>query len=263
MAHSPLRSVKELNADSRILLIGHGKSEEDLYEIAVSYGFTNSVTINDFCDQHPLLVPHRNRYKGEWENRGEEHSKEGEQEQPVDAIVVLNEPEDWRAGMQVAVDLISSIDGIVGNEGKPEDWEQKVGFYVCNPDVDYAGEFSIPRFTTGAFRLCVQRLFEEKMGREMQDVIIGKPQSITYDYAEELLMARCAEGESIETVYGIGDNPKSDICGANAAGEHWRSVLVRTGNWQSEEDNDQEHPADVVCDDVLAAVKWILDAHSE
>ena len=30
-------------------------------------------------------------------------------------------------------------------------------------------------------------------------------------------------------VYGIGDNPKSDIRGANSAGPHWSSILVKSG----------------------------------
>ncbi len=58
-------------------------------------------------------------------------------------------------------------------------------------------------------------------------------------------------------VYAIGDNPKSDMRGANAAGEHWSSILVRTGIWEGG-DNDLEDPADHVVPDVLAAVNLIL-----
>ncbi|RHY79096.1 hypothetical protein DYB31_006511, partial [Aphanomyces astaci] len=60
-----------------------------------------------------------------------------------------------------------------------------------------------------------------------------------------------------ERFYGIGDNPYSDIQGANNAGDRWTSVLVRTGIF-TDVDNHQQHPADVVVDGVDDAVEWIL-----
>ena len=53
-------------------------------------------------------------------------------------------------------------------------------------------------------------------------------------------------------VYMVGDNPKSDIAGANALGGPWRSVLVRSGVFQGV--NDSEFPAHVVVDTVADAV---------
>ena len=44
----------------------------------------------------------------------------------------------------------------------------------------------------------------------------------------------------------IGDNPKSDIRGANAA--KWKSILVRTGVFKGE--NDPLDPATYVVDDI-------------
>ena len=61
--------------------------------------------------------------------------------------------------------------------------------------------------------------------------------------------------------YGIGDNPKSDIRGANNAGDHWKSILVRTGVFRGK-DNDAEDPADIVLNDVLEAARYILGSHS-
>jgi len=60
----------------------------------------------------------------------------------------------------------------------------------------------------------------------------------------------------LERYYGIGDNPYSDIQGANNAGKNWTSILVRTGIFQGS--NHHEHPADIVCDNVEDAVNWIL-----
>ena len=61
--------------------------------------------------------------------------------------------------------------------------------------------------------------------------------------------------------YGIGDNPRADIRGANDAGDAWTSVLVRTGVFDHAGEgqaNDVTDPADIVCDDVEKAVEQIL-----
>ena len=46
----------------------------------------------------------------------------------------------------------------------------------------------------------------------------------------------------------IGDNPETDISGANQAGRPWSSVLTRSGLFKGT--NDQTHPGDHVIDDV-------------
>lgn len=54
----------------------------------------------------------------------------------------------------------------------------------------------------------------------------------------------------------IGDNPHSDIHGANDAGSPWVSVLVRTGVFQGKHgDNSEHHPAKIVVAHVGDAVR--------
>ena len=55
----------------------------------------------------------------------------------------------------------------------------------------------------------------------------------------------------------MGDNPKSDIKGANDAGENWVSILTRTGCFRGD-DNDPVHPAKKVVPTVVEAVDFIL-----
>ena len=62
----------------------------------------------------------------------------------------------------------------------------------------------------------------------------------------------------------VGDNPESDIAGANGyasgQGTEWVSVLVRTGVWSEGRGGRLEgefEPKGVV-DDVVGAVKWAL-----
>ena len=66
-------------------------------------------------------------------------------------------------------------------------------------------------------------------------------------------------GVDVPTVFiGIGDNPKADIRGARSAGEHWRSVLVRTGVFTGE-DNDPVDVADFVFDNVESAIDFFIE----
>ena len=58
----------------------------------------------------------------------------------------------------------------------------------------------------------------------------------------------------------VGDNPESDIKGANAAGGKWKSVLVRTGVFdEHHKENHDEHPAVLVADHVGHALELIHD----
>lgn len=54
----------------------------------------------------------------------------------------------------------------------------------------------------------------------------------------------------------VGDNPLSDIKGANAVG--WKTVLVRTGMFNSPDENDSQNPANLVVENVTVAVPAAL-----
>jgi ribonucleotide monophosphatase NagD (HAD superfamily) len=58
----------------------------------------------------------------------------------------------------------------------------------------------------------------------------------------------------------VGDNPLTDIAGANAAGGPWKSALVRTGMFRGA-GNDAANPAHIVEDDILKVVKHVLSLH--
>ena len=53
----------------------------------------------------------------------------------------------------------------------------------------------------------------------------------------------------------IGDNPRSDIAGGNAAG--MTTILVRTGVFDSTDENDAENPATYVVEDFESAIDLI------
>lgn len=54
----------------------------------------------------------------------------------------------------------------------------------------------------------------------------------------------------------VGDNPASDIAGANSYG--WESILVQTGVFRGSRPEEAEHKPTVVARDVLEGIKWAL-----
>jgi len=65
---------------------------------------------------------------------------------------------------------------------------------------------------------------------------------------------------NISNFYMIGDNPESDIAGANTKG--WVSILVKTGVFDpkaetSKDGNDKRHPATHVVENFKAAIDLI------
>lgn len=94
------------------------------------------------------------------------------------------------------------------------------------------------------------------LNKPLEIVLVGKPTSITYQFATQLFEAQGKQ----EIIYAVGDNPKSDIQGANAQG--WFSILVRTGCFVDAE-NDAENPAKHVCQDITEAIQFILKRHGK
>jgi len=165
--------------------------------------------------------------------------------------------------------------------------EQQVKLYIANPDFEFIGKFGAPRLTSGAFLLLLKSLYKEKTRKELQYTVFGKPFHQVYEYAIKLFanykfpklpnsnlntntssvnsvssVSGGSNGSSVKfssqtKIYAVGDNPLSDIKGANDA--KWNSILVRTGVWQEpNKANDTDNPAKYVCANVLEAVNLIL-----
>ena len=137
---------------------------------------------------------------------------------------------------------------------------QKIPLYASNADLIYMSSFHRPRYTQGAFLEAFRCIYAQYTQKEPKIQYFGKPFSVQYRYAENML---CAQSEMLgvpsPTIFiGIGDNPKSDVRGARWAGDNWRSVLVRTGVFNGRE-NDEADPADFVFMDVEEAIDMCIE----
>ena len=181
----------------------------------------------------------------------------GEETEKVSAVVCIENSTDWHQDLQVVIDVLVS-DGRVGTESP----EQVVDVYCCNHDFVFATNFKLPRLGPGAFMQCLEMLYKQTTGRDLRVKRFGKPFPAAYTTTERRLAAQTASGSVPETIYVVGDNPRSDIRGANLAGERYVSILVRTGVFHTDDENDREDPADYVVKDVAEAMDLIRKLQS-
>jgi HAD superfamily hydrolase (TIGR01456 family) len=249
MAHTPYRGLQKHHANADVLVIGH----DNCINIMKNYGFKRIITPMNILATYPTAYPgikHTN------------HHQALSRDYNIKAAFVVHDPTDWTIDMQILSDIL--IEPSSSSRAAVEaSLNQKIPVYACNADLVYTTEHHLPRYTQGAFVEAFRHLFEKFTKTSLQVTHFGKPFPSQYSLAEQMIQAesdRLNQG-TVEAYYGIGDNPVSDIRGANNAGYKWSSVLVRTGIFQGK-DNDVEDPADVVVDNVLEAVEHIIRSNT-
>eukprot|EP00475_Leptophrys_vorax_P038279 TRINITY_DN6720_c0_g1_i4.p1 TRINITY_DN6720_c0_g1~~TRINITY_DN6720_c0_g1_i4.p1 ORF type:complete len:315 (+),score=88.29 TRINITY_DN6720_c0_g1_i4:574-1518(+) len=253
LSHTPMRALVPKYKNDLVLVVGKGSAPQ---HIATSYGFENVVSIDQFHGQHPDIFPD---FVSESKDRSEKWNH------PIKAVLCFNDPLYWGRDLQILTDVARS-NGIPGTLSE----EQIVPFYFSGPDFEYAANFPLPRFGSGAFSFCLEKLFHKLCDRHLVSTLFGKPEFSSYRYIEEVLSQKYGQihaqdggsrARQLHRVYAIGDNPLSDIKGANGAGGRWRSMLVRTGVWKG--DPLDAHQPHFICDDVLDALKQIVHHENE
>lgn len=208
---------------------------------------------------------------------------------PIDAIYVYHDPRDWGLDSTVIIDILRGQSPIAKKAGKTP-------LYFSNPDILWASAYAHgPRLGQGAFRELLNTLWRattEEMrfanptdaiptpppspGQSVSDegtleyVQYGKPTAATYAYAHDVLasmsmsMSMSAGGVPLRRVYMVGDNPNSDILGANNyAHKGWLPVLVATGVYRGSYaqaiNPDGNIRARHLADGVREAVDWAIE----
>lgn len=286
--------------DKTILVTGSDPAKAR--EIAEAYGFRRVVIPADILAAEPAIYPFepllRERYAATARPLPQPPSG-GDGPLKIDAIFVFNDPRDWALDLQIIADLLLSEQGRLGtyskrngipdHEGENMGWQRdgQPALYFSNPDLFWSARYPLPRLGQGAFQAALVGMWDEitrvRGGRsaELVRTVIGKPHRRTYEYAERVLEAYHAslaavpepgqggkEGagspQPLDRVYMVGDNPESDIRGANDyvsrnGKTEWVSVLVRTGVWDEARDGEPKQRPRMIADDVRKAVSWALE----
>ncbi|XP_013394123.1 haloacid dehalogenase-like hydrolase domain-containing 5 isoform X1 [Lingula anatina] len=223
MSHSPLKLFKQFH-NKTVLVSGQGP----VLQIAKNLGFTKVVTIENLKSTFPMLdmVDHtrRRREPGKYEKFFPK----------IEAIVLFGEPVRWETNLQLILDLLLT-------NGKPDTAPEYIPYphiplLACNMDLMWMAEACMPRFGHGCFLHCLEGLYHKITGRHIQyTALIGKPSEITYHHAEYVINQH-AESLGLETplhrLYAIGDNPETDIYGANLYNRYLRDKRFPTSRKQ-------------------------------
>ncbi|KAI1141172.1 putative HAD superfamily hydrolase [Hypoxylon sp. FL0543] len=270
---------KEGLRDKNILVTGSDAAK--CRDIAEQYGFKHVIIPADILAAHPTIWPFDPLMEEVYAKTARPLPS---RDPKIDAIFVFNDPRDWALDTQIILDLLMSRDGVLGtysakngrgdlpNHGWQRDGQPPLFF--SNPDLFWSAAYHLPRLGQGAFQAAVAGVWAEVTGGRapLERTAIGKPHGRTYGFAERVLNAHRARAlgvddpdrlEPLRRVYMVGDNPASDVRGANEyvspVGTRWTSVLVRTGVWSPERGGEPAYAPRVIVDDVRAAVAWALE----
>lgn len=273
-SHTPMRAWAQSKKYQRVLVVGGDK--DNVRHVAHGYGYPDVVMPIDIVRQNPTVSPHHRFTPGDFDK----YARDVDLEKPFDAVLVFNDPRDMGTDIQVVSDLLNSQDGVVGTlRSGSFGTTPSVPIVFSNNDYLWANDYNLPRFGQGAFRMIVERLYAETNGlapgETLERTILGKPFKVQHDYAHWVLIEwnkilhghsphgfmpelhREPENSPFKAIYMVGDNPASDIHGANLAG--WDSILLRTGVYKdSDWDRTEHRPTVGVFDNVLEGVKSVV-----
>uniref|UniRef100_A0A8C9LC47 Haloacid dehalogenase-like hydrolase domain-containing 5 n=1 Tax=Pavo cristatus TaxID=9049 RepID=A0A8C9LC47_PAVCR len=227
LSHSPLRLFSQFHPKC-MLVAGQGPVEEN----ARNLGFKHVVTIEALRKAYPLLdMVDQSRRPKELAAMLISSNLPG--------VVLFGEPVRWETSLQLITDVLLSN----GNPGaEPEGIPYPhLPVLACNMDLLWMAEAKMPsRFGHGTFLLCLENIYKKVTGRELKyEALIGKPSTVTYRYAEYLIKEQAEKHgwkAPIRRLYAIGDNPMSDVYGANLYNNYLKSAQqnqVKAGSCES------------------------------
>ena len=243
MAHDPIPDLLRQHDifEEKILVIS--KSERLSRQVAHEWALPNAVVLEDFHASTPWV----------WPLEDDGRKIEFSHIKRVAAICIVATPRDWGQTLQLCVDLLR-FGGNLFSENSSSSSSTSPLLFVSNPDFDYRARPPGNRMTTGAWLVALEALLlKYKVDLKKVLKVTGKPHLPIYELANKYFNVS-ATGKEVETVYCIGDNPKSDISGAENFA-HYKSILVLTG---VAKEDDKSIPANFVRNDITDAVDLIL-----
>ncbi|XP_033098733.1 haloacid dehalogenase-like hydrolase domain-containing 5 [Anneissia japonica] len=223
MSHSPLKMCRHLH-DKHILVSGQGPVKD----IAKGLGFHKITTVDELRDMYPHLdsVDHSRRTILKKMTNGEKPKIDHPQ---IEAVVLFGEPIRWETSLQLVIDTVLTNGCLYSRPTEVPKTHLPV--IACNVDLLWMAEAHLPRIGHGSFLLCLEALYQKITGHKLRyTVLTGKPSEITYHYAETVLIQQARKmgiQSPIRTLYAIGDNPATDIYGANLYNEYLGSKLLQ------------------------------------
>lgn len=216
LSHSPLRVLKILH-DKHVLVSGQGP----VSEIAEMCGFSRVCHVDDIDCHFPELDVNDKKKRERLPCIPKKPFA------PIEGILMMGEPVNWEKTLQIIIDVILAEEGVPNNMyTKPQ---QQMPVVAVNTDYLWMSEAVNPRLGHGGFLLCLEALYEKLTGKRLEyNTILGKPCLFTYRYTQGVLLnlarQKFGDGAKVHTIYAIGDNPNTDIYGANVYNNYLKAI---------------------------------------
>ncbi|XP_024896795.1 haloacid dehalogenase-like hydrolase domain-containing 5 isoform X2 [Pteropus alecto] len=218
-------------------------------------GFENVVTVDELRMAFPVLdmVDLQRRPKTTPLPRSDFPAIEG--------VLLLGEPVRWETSLQLIMDVLLS-NGNPGT-GLATAPYPHLPVLASNMDLLWMAEARMPRFGHGTFLLCLETIYRKVTGNELRyEGLMGKPSILTYQYAEDLIRQQAERrgwAAPIQKLYAVGDNPMSDVYGANLFHQYLQMVkhdgaeeLGADGLWKQRPSATQSCSSILVCTGVYS-----------
>ena len=280
-SHTPFADMKQYH-DKTVLVVGGDYDKSQL--VAQKYGYKNVVTPGDIYCAYPGIWPFAHVFLDVYKSFAKPLPKPINPASPedslkIDAIFIYNDSRDWGLDTTIILDTLMSQKGILGtlspkngdktllNNGWLQDDQPPL--YYSNPDLWWAASYHLNRLGQGGFQYAFEGVWSAVTGgAALKKTVIGKPTQPTFEFTENRLRQNRKQiwgqvglNDPLRRVYMIGDNPESDIRGANdyesPHGSQWTSILVRTGVYKG--DGEPSCQPDIILDDVQKAVEWAIE----
>lgn len=243
-SHTPMKNLAK--KFKRVLVIGG--VDPQARAVALSYGFEEVIRPIDIVRATPNVWPFTRYTTHELMDHSLPPEVSKISTEPLDAVLVFNDPRDMGTDLQITVDALCSENGLFGTRRqKGLGSKPSIPIIWSNMDLLWSTGYPIPRFGQGAFRLSARELYKQLNNNcDLDDIVLGKPWPVSYAYAEWVLNEEWKKLNQIESdatvvpdlgvrpkeklvknIYMVGDNPESDIKGGNDYG--WETILVKTG----------------------------------
>ncbi|SMY29939.1 unnamed protein product [Zymoseptoria tritici ST99CH_1A5] len=259
-SHTPFADMTH-HHDQTVLVAGGDRDK--CQRVAEGYGFKSVVTPGDILTAYPDIWPFAKVFRDYYSSFAKplphpiatDITHDLTSRLKIDAIFVYNDPRDWGLDASIILDTLLSHAGYIGtlsskngdtslpNNGYLQDSPPPL--YYSNPDLWWASSYHASRLGQGGFAAAFSGLWAAATnGAALTNTqTFGKPHQGTYEFAERILMryrkglvGQVGLNAPLRRVFMVGDNPESDIKGANryksGSGVRWSSVLVKTGVWR-------------------------------
>ncbi|KAL4490231.1 hypothetical protein ABPG72_004270 [Tetrahymena utriculariae] len=258
ICHSAVKQLwKTEYSDKLVLVVGNG-CDDILKEEGSKY-----ITADEYLNVYPELVPmsqRGNKYqslKAVMDRLNMTSEEIYADYLQIHAVFIIQNSINWEDSIQLIIDLLTTCDGKIAHEFPKQKLDKHIPIYSTVNDIMYKDHFRLARLDNKIFISSLQSAYKLIFNDNLKIITYGKPSLHQFEYAySHIINNFIHDGIEISNVYMIGDNPHTDIQGANIAG--WTSILVRTGIFVGSEENDKENPAKYVVDNFKEAIKLIF-----